>query len=265
MLKRGVDMYNFKFVYYPNGELKVVNYKKPICFGDEKKEKKEGLGCTPDEIINSSLTRTKNMIIDYARANIWEWFITFTFDKEKVDRYDYDEVSKKFSQWLKNMKKKYLDMKYIVVPELHKDGAFHFHGLFSSELEKSEAINGKGKNIKDTQGRQVYNLIEYKLGFSTSTRVTDTKKASNYILKYITKELCLRTPNKRRYWHSRNLELPYIEKIYIKSEKAQLELIKSIEKRTNFVRKVSPLSYPEQEITYYEINTNTEIIPNKTL
>ena len=35
---------------------------------------------------------------------IWDYFVTFTFSKEKVNRYDYDVCSKKISQWIKDLK-----------------------------------------------------------------------------------------------------------------------------------------------------------------
>ena len=64
----------------------------------------------------------------------WDYFVTFTFNSDKVDRYNFSEVSKKLSKWIDNIKQKYgcKDMGYIIVPEKHKDGAWHFHGLFKN-------------------------------------------------------------------------------------------------------------------------------------
>ena len=33
------------------------------------------------------------------------------------------------SNWLRRMKRKYGKFDYIMIPELHKDGAIHFHGV----------------------------------------------------------------------------------------------------------------------------------------
>lgn len=176
-----------------------------------------------------SLYRTRSKIFDYANSNKWEWFVTFTFDSEKVDRFNYLEISKKFSKWLTNMRFQYCpDMKYLVVPELHKNGAYHFHGLFSDcvsldfscavdnrEFLKSGKINRNfGKDFK-INGEQIYNIKKYKLGFSYCMKVRDTKKISNYIVKYITKEFVSSVKNRKRYWNSQNLQLPIEEKTLI--------------------------------------------------
>lgn len=163
-----------------------------------------------------SLSRTISKIFDYANSCQWEWFITFTFSSDKVDRFDFNSVAKCFSQWLKNMKKRYCkEMQYLVVPEIHKNGAWHFHGLFRKcqGLEFREGVNNN-KNSKFYQcplirkGQQVYNILRFKYGFTDCTKIKDTKKASSYITKYITKDVIIKTPNKKRYWCSKNLRPP---------------------------------------------------------
>ena len=39
-------------------------------------------------------------------------------------------------------------------------------------------------------------------------QIKDSKRASSYITKYITKDVIIKTPNRRRYWCSKNLTLP---------------------------------------------------------
>lgn len=41
-----------------------------------------------------SLNRTKNMVYYLARSNIWDWFVTLTFNPEFVDSFNYDDVTK---------------------------------------------------------------------------------------------------------------------------------------------------------------------------
>lgn len=154
--------------------------------------------------LQSSYARTKKNIYDYARCVKWEYFITLTYDSKKVDRYDFDACMKKARQWFNNQQKRYSSfLKYLIVPEQHKDGAWHVHGLVSDTGNMS--IVDSGKRI----GKQViYNLSGWKNGFSTATVVTDTYKVSGYIVKYITKDLCSVSEGKRRFYHSNNLELP---------------------------------------------------------
>lgn len=175
-----------------------------------------------DLVIAKSMKRTRDKVYDYSNSNNWEWFCTFTFNPDKVDRSDFGQVSKKFSKWLENMRRLHCpDMKYLVVPEKHKDGSYHFHGLFSEcdglkfvmainqqEFLKNGKPNKYYKQLLIRKGVQVYDIKRFKLGFSDCTKVRDTKKVASYILKYITKDMIADVANRKRYWVSRNLELP---------------------------------------------------------
>lgn len=217
-------MYNVKSVtYQATGEQDIFTYKNPVMSGGKrtKKEVSEELEMefpkelTPEELqknadrsLKVSLNRTVNKVYDYARANVWEWFITWTLDPKKIDRYDYKAITDKLSKWLDNTRqRKAPDLKYIIVPEKHKDGAYHFHGLLSHTGELEFIDSGKKTKTKD----KIYNLEDWTLGFTTATKVKDTLKASNYITKYITKELMNDTKGQRRYWNSKNLDIGLVE------------------------------------------------------
>ena len=207
--------------------------------------------------INVSLNRSVHKIYDYGRNNVWEWFFTFTLSDANIDRYDYKECSQKVRQWLNNIKKrKCPEMKYLVVPEQHKSGAWHFHALVSNvdsltfevainqqEYRKNNdgsiKYNKKGQPVPNKyfgqylrtsypDGDYIYNISEYKNGWSTATKIKDTKKAVSYIVKYITKDLAECTFGLRRFYPSNNLLIP--ERITGLSEKKNLqEIILDIE------------------------------------
>ena len=217
------------------------------------------------ESLRVSYIRTINNIYDIVRCNHWEWFFTFTFAPDKVtDRYDYEELSKVMSKWLNNIRvRKCPDMVYFVVPELHKDGAWHFHGLFS----RCEGLTMVDSGHMDDKGRVIYNIKDYKFGFTTATQVGDSAKACSYLVKYITKELCAVTPNMRRYWASKNVNRPteefcilegdYMEKL--KKLMSGSDHYKSVE---NEFQKVTYFEYKElpeevvKEFYNYSQNTN---------
>lgn len=159
---------------------------------------------------DSSKSRTINQIYEIARANIWDYFLTLTFDRRKLDSSDYDLLCDKVSNWLHNLKKRYApDLKYLIVPELHSDGIhYHFHGLLANIGNMSLSDSGIVKN-----GKVIYNLENWKYGFSTVSKVSDSGKVSSYITKYITKELCVVGKNKKRYWCSQNCDRAKV-KIY---------------------------------------------------
>lgn len=176
-------------------------------FGMDDDEKRE-------ESIRTSCSRSKKMIYDISRSNYWDWFLTFTFDPEKVDRFNYLECAKKLSRWLDRLRKRCPGMIYLVVPEKHKSGAFHFHGLFAnvSDLEFVESGHF------DSSGKMVYNVDKYKFGFTTATRIGDTHKASSYLCKYITKELCAVSMGKKRYWASKNVRRPVVTELLLEGD-----------------------------------------------
>lgn len=200
------------------------------------------------ESLRVSYIRTVNSIYDIVRCNKWEWFFTFTFAPDKVkDRCDYTELSKVMSKWLSNVRTwKCPDMVYLVVPEQHKNGAWHFHGLFKN----CEGLTMTDSGHKDSQSRVIYNIQDFKLGFTTATQVGDSAKACSYLVKYITKELCAATPNMRRYWASKNCERPseefailggdYLEKLQVLM--ADSKYFKSVE---NEFQKVTYFEYEE--------------------
>ena len=214
-----MSVYNVKVYNYVSGQ-QIRVYSKPIEKSDieediainkdtlEKKEEQKETEV--EEVVNNeeyskqvSKSRTIQKIYEITRSNKWEYFVTLTFNPEKVDSFNYQEVVKNQSKWLNNIKQRYApDLKYIIVPELHKSGRYHFHGLFSDIGNMSLIDSGKRTDCNDI----IYNIGNYKLGFTTATKVKYPAKASSYITKYVTKDLCATTANKKRYWASRNLD-----------------------------------------------------------
>lgn len=146
--------------------------------------------------------RAKNNVYDIARANKWDWFLTLTFDPGKVNRYDYSECLKKLQKRFDNIRTKYCpNMRYLLVPELHKDGGVHFHGLIANcdLVHFTPAINPHTGHQIVQKGLEIYNWNLYTLGFCTATPVQDTKRVSNYITKYITKSQIDLMKGKRRF------------------------------------------------------------------
>lgn len=183
-----------------NGKLE----REPIKYIDDEEWKKE-------RSVKNSMSRTINKVYHIARSNVWQYFVTLTFNPEKVDSFDYEECTKKLSKWLNNLRRDAPDLKYIVVPEQHKSGRWHFHGLFADV--GALYFEYSGKDTAD--GQRIYNLGNYKLGFSTATIINDNSKVTKYISKYITKELCKVSEGKKRYWCSRNLQECEVEELLL--------------------------------------------------
>lgn len=209
-----------------------------------------------------SMKRTKSKVYNYARCNNWEWFVTFTFSPEKVNRYDYDECIKKLKMWLDYVRRSSPALSYLVVPEKHKDGAYHFHGLFSGLDDKQivwtgkyvvKRIRGLGRSRFKRTGEKIYKFGSYKLGWMTATRVREKEKVTSYITKYITKELCESSFGRKRYWSSRNLLTP-MEEVYHMDGTARFVLSDELGESSKF-KKISTVQYGEmtQSVEIFEL------------
>lgn len=136
-----------------------------------------------------SIRRSKDLVKAIGNMNDWDYFFTGTFDKEKVgDRKDLEKLKKSTLEFFKNQSKKY-GIKYLLIPELHKDGALHWHGLIR-DVNDQLKLSDSGKKYNS---RIIYNMDswnKYK-GFNTCVEIgkedDDKMAVSNYITKYISK------------------------------------------------------------------------------
>lgn len=95
------------------------------------------------------------------------------------------------------MRKKYpdVDIRFLLVPEQHKDGSWHMHGLFSdisSLLISFKELSDLGENIPWKLVKNgYYNWQDYqkKFGFCSFGVIRNKVAAGFYITKYISKSL----------------------------------------------------------------------------
>lgn len=194
----------YKVIAYENKRLKTVQ-KLTFSSGSNSDLSDEEKEIQLQESRRANLYKTKNKLRDYARNNYFDKFWTLTFDPKicgKSDDYRFEEMGK----WLRKMRDRYGKFNYLAVPERHKSGQIHWHmmtGHFEPKLVDS------GKEYRNTP---IYNCSEWKFGFTNIQNVRSKKKISNYVSKYITKDL-MDSParrNKKKYWASRSLELPEV-------------------------------------------------------
>lgn len=155
-------------------------------------------GKVHDEKMDNSLSRTKSTVNELAMCNPWDYFITLTLDPEKYDRYNLKEYIKDLGQFIQDYKKKHkIQIKYLLLPEQHKDGAWHIHGLiYGLPLEYLTLFTLQDRlpykvlaNIE--KGELIYNWASYaeKFGYCTLSIIKSSEKISSYITKYISKDL----------------------------------------------------------------------------
>ena len=151
-----------------------------------------------------AVRRARSRVRDIALCNPMTYFVTLTLDQMRVDRYDPAAVTRKLNAWLSNQVQR-RGLKYVLVPELHKDGAIHFHGFFNDALEAVDSGTiippGGGKPRRprskaqratwlENGGHIVYNLPGWTLGYTTAIELYgDYNGAVGYVCKYIGKDM----------------------------------------------------------------------------
>lgn len=150
-----------------------------------------------NERLAASISRTRAAVYELAACNPWEYFSTWTLaDDRGFDRYDLSPWYKDFSQWIRNQRRiTGAPLAYLVVPECHKDGAWHLHGLwYGMPMDKLRELRLTDflpyrllDKLKD--GRKLYSWTAYerKYGWCTLEPIRDRDRCASYIAKYITK------------------------------------------------------------------------------
>lgn len=156
---------------------------------------------TKAELLDASRRRARRKIFDYCICNDFDLFITLTLDKSHIDRNDYGAVIKKINSFLGNRVRR-RGLKYIGVPEYHQNGGLHFHFACTSQAFRlvdsgTVSVPDRKKPIKvstaDRLGipsfdrRTVYNVADWRLGFSTAIYTYGDRGA---LAHYMSKELC---------------------------------------------------------------------------
>lgn len=148
--------------------------------------------------IDQSLSRSRRLIRDYILCNDFALFCTFTFDESKVtDRKDYKTIKSKLCKAFNNYKNRYdKNFKYMIVPELHKDGSVHFHGVITppqglcSPLKIPYRLpNGEIKMINNTKGYMYWPYYSKRFGFFSCSWIRNYTGCAIYVSKYMTKDL----------------------------------------------------------------------------
>lgn len=212
--------------------------------------------CSQEELEEKGrayLKKVKTNIIDLAYNNKdrFDYFITLTFSDKEIGEYSHEKAIELLTKWINNQKKQNSNMSYILVPEFHKSGRLHFHGLVGNvpKWKMSKAINPHTKKLIKVNNTQIYNLDNYKLGYTTISKIKSKEKVTNYISKYATKEL-ITLKSKKRYWYSRNLVKPMIQLSYIDTNLQEFFKDKNVVYSDVFTREDSSIEL----LNFQEVN-----------
>lgn len=228
------------------------------------------------ESTRTSVSRTKRTINELVACNDWKYFVTITLAPQKWDRYTAsEELKRAFSNNAKRWKRKNKlgvakvpNFKFLMIPELHEDGAIHLHGFITDAPENTKIpytlaeINGSApipaKICEMVRGGEnVYHCSEWDtiFGYNSLTELKNADKAASYVTKYVTK--ALNTPIfKVKYWCSRGLKkAKQIGKFYISDDYKDL-----------FLHRIHEMSVETKKgkKMYYETDTSIISTDNPT-
>lgn len=196
-------------------KLTVLNVVRQKGYECETAKAKKGTVNSEKESCN--LARTRSNIFELASCNEWDLFCTFTLDPEKYDRFKLDAFREDFTRMIRRLRGKYeCDIAYLLIPERHKNGAWHMHGFINglpaAELRKFELSENLPKYIRGKleAGQDVFEWTSYrkKFGFCDLEMIRDKDRASSYVTKYITKDLLnsVTELNHKTYYCSKGLK-----------------------------------------------------------
>lgn len=220
---------------YPDGRVRLLVSDVPIfrepgweAVGEPRQRRKRGPdeGPSPENLARSA-RRARQRLYDLAWANPQlRWFCTLTLDADVVgDRYDVGIQGNRLRRWLDNQVRR-RGLAYIIVPEYHRDGAIHWHGLFNDALDYVDGgtvIRPEGgrsyrpgtdeerARVIAAGGHVVYNIVQWRFGFSTAVQLYGRRESAvGYVSKYICKaqEGGHGHIGGRWYWHGGQLVEP---------------------------------------------------------
>lgn len=186
---------------YNDNVYKLTYFKTPIRQKGFEINEKRVVGVN-DVKLENNISRAKNKVMEYGLCNEFKYFITLTIDPKKYDRYDLRTYYKDFTQFLRNYNRLYnTKVEYVLVPEQHKDGAWHMHGLVKGILEKHL--------VKNEHGYLDWLHYRKKFGWVSLDPIRDLGAVSKYITKYIKKSMdtSVERLNAHLYYNSKGLKV----------------------------------------------------------
>lgn len=131
----------------------------------------------------SVVSRAKRTIYELAYMNPFDYFITITVSPQAIgiDRYDLKSCKKKLLRLFNNFRSRYDSFfKYLLLPEPHQDGAWHFHGFIMID-DRFLTLN--------SNGYLDWPYISEKIGFVSLDKIRNKDACAKYCTKYMNKNL----------------------------------------------------------------------------
>ena len=151
-----------------------------------------------NERFSNSVSRSRSRVFELAMCNEFTHFCTFTQDEKLRDRFDLSEFRKDLAQLVRNINRgRDTKIKYLLIPEQHKNGAWHIHGLLlglsDSDLKEFTLEEKLPEKLRKriAKGEKIYDWKRYRqaFGYFTCTEIGNQVACAKYITKYISKDM----------------------------------------------------------------------------
>ena len=155
-----------------------------------------------------NVRRAIRTVQELALCNEWKWWVTLTFSKENIDRTDIAAIKQNIARWLRNERRNHHggNLSYLLIPEQHRKGGWHMHGLINGGLMDDDLSSDWSKfdklpkYIRDNLSNgcnipgQPPTLLWWpryvkKWGWCTVERVRSVEACAAYCTKYMTKQM----------------------------------------------------------------------------
>lgn len=180
--------YSVKF--YREGLYKLVKWKCPHGIRGAAGEKEQH---SHDEKLDAAVSRARSVVYQLAVCNDWDYFFTGTLSPKLNDRDNLFSFRSRFAHWVRNLRKKpgYENLAYLLIPEKHKNGGWHVHGLIRGlpDSALSPFVRGLHPRHLVEAGFLNWNAFEKKFGFCSLDSIHNLEDVSGYLTKYISKDM----------------------------------------------------------------------------
>lgn len=159
--------------------------------------------------LTNNVTRARTRVFEYSMCNDFDYFVTLTINNDLLDRYDLKAYIKKLGQFIRDYRKKHgVNIQYLLIPEKHKDGAWHMHGVIKGIPKEHLKTNKHGyKDWEDYSKRFGYISID-----DIKNQVAVSKYITKYVSKSFDKDGGITEKESKLYYSSRGLKRPQKKK-----------------------------------------------------
>ncbi|MDE6492157.1 MAG: hypothetical protein K2L37_03300, partial [Lactobacillus sp.] len=187
---RNRDLYNYDITtvkQYGEHTVKVTYVTASRAADIEDDRTKSRKGTVNEDKLSNNIARARSKVKELVLCNPWDYWCTFTLDKSKYDRYNLKGYVKGLGEFLHSYNRRCEPedkVRYLLIPEMHKDGAWHMHGF----IKGIKAVD----LYKNKNGFLSWRQYEERFGFISMKRIAGEdamEKLSSYMCKYMTKDI----------------------------------------------------------------------------